>query len=99
VDAATKPRVSGPRGLSGAGRGLSGARRTLSGDKAARIVDAMRTSVAARGIAGSTFDHVATDAGVSRGLRGVVLRRVSEPELDIAALVEQAIVAARAVLS
>jgi len=28
----------------------------------------MRTSVAARGIAGSTFDHVANEAGVSRGL-------------------------------
>src|ERR1700727_1895763 len=40
----------------------------LPGDKAARIVDAMRTSVAARGIAGSTFDHVAREAGVSRGL-------------------------------
>jgi AcrR family transcriptional regulator len=36
--------------------------------KAARIVEAMRTSVAARGIAGSTFDHVAHEAGVSRGL-------------------------------
>ena len=42
--------------------------RELSGDKAARIVEAMRTSVAARGIAGSTFDHVANEAGVSRGL-------------------------------
>jgi AcrR family transcriptional regulator len=42
--------------------------RQLSGDKAARIVDAMRASVAARGIAGSTFDHVAQSAGVSRGL-------------------------------
>jgi len=40
----------------------------LSGDKAQRIVDAMRASVAVRGIAGSTFDHVARDAGVSRGL-------------------------------
>jgi AcrR family transcriptional regulator len=28
----------------------------------------MRTSVAVRGIAGSTFDHVANEAGVSRGL-------------------------------
>jgi AcrR family transcriptional regulator len=42
--------------------------RELPGDKAARIVEAMRTSVAARGIAGSTFDHVAREAGVSRGL-------------------------------
>lgn len=40
----------------------------LAGDKAARIVDAMRASVAARGIAGSTFDHVAREAGASRGL-------------------------------
>jgi AcrR family transcriptional regulator len=40
----------------------------LPGDKAARIVEAMRTSVAAKGFAGSTFDHVAREAGVSRGL-------------------------------
>jgi AcrR family transcriptional regulator len=40
----------------------------LGGDKAQRIVDAMRASVAARGAAGSTFDHVAREAGVSRGL-------------------------------
>ena len=37
-------------------------------DRAARIVDAMRASVGARGAAGSTFDHVAREAGVSRGL-------------------------------
>jgi AcrR family transcriptional regulator len=42
--------------------------RPLGGDKAQRIVDAMRTSVAQRGAAGSTFDHVARAAGVSRGL-------------------------------
>jgi AcrR family transcriptional regulator len=42
--------------------------RELASDKAARIVEAMRVSVAARGIAGSTFDHVAREAGVSRGL-------------------------------
>src|SRR5947199_3955127 len=42
--------------------------RVLPSDKAARIVDAMRTSVAERGIAGSTFDQVARAAGVSRGL-------------------------------
>lgn len=40
----------------------------LPGDKAARIVEAMRASVAERGIAGATFDHVARAAGVSRGL-------------------------------
>ncbi len=42
--------------------------RTLPSEKAERIVDAMRTSVARRGVAGSTFDHVAREAGVSRGL-------------------------------
>jgi AcrR family transcriptional regulator len=42
--------------------------RELSGDKAQRIVDAMRESVALRGAAGSTFEHVAREAGVSRGL-------------------------------
>src|SRR6476661_1424360 len=42
--------------------------RELSGDKAQRIVDAMRNSVAQRGAAGSTFEHVAKEAGVSRGL-------------------------------
>ncbi len=40
----------------------------LSGEKAQRIVDAMRASVGLRGAAGSTFDHVAREAGVSRGL-------------------------------
>jgi AcrR family transcriptional regulator len=40
----------------------------LETDKQARIVDAMRTSVAQRGAAGATFDHVAREAGVSRGL-------------------------------
>jgi len=42
--------------------------RELTGEKAQRIIDAMRTSVAARGIAGSTFEHVSREAGVSRGL-------------------------------
>jgi AcrR family transcriptional regulator len=42
--------------------------RELSGEKAQRIVAAMRSSVATRGVAGSTFDHVAREAGVSRGL-------------------------------
>jgi AcrR family transcriptional regulator len=44
------------------------AERELSGEKASRIVEAMRSSVAARGISGSTFEHVAREAGVSRGL-------------------------------
>ena len=42
--------------------------RSLSGDKAQRIIDAMRRSVAKRGSAGSTFDQVSREAGVSRGL-------------------------------
>jgi AcrR family transcriptional regulator len=42
--------------------------RGLEGDKAQRIIAAMRASVATRGAAGSTFDHVAREAGVSRGL-------------------------------
>jgi AcrR family transcriptional regulator len=42
--------------------------RRLDSDKARRIVEAMRASVGKRGAAGSTFDHVAQDAGVSRGL-------------------------------
>jgi AcrR family transcriptional regulator len=42
--------------------------RELSGEKAQRIIEAMRSSVARRGISGSTFEHVAREAGVSRGL-------------------------------
>ena len=42
--------------------------RPIEGEKAQRIVGAMRSSVARRGVAGSTFDHVAREAGVSRGL-------------------------------
>jgi AcrR family transcriptional regulator len=73
-------------------------RTPLSGEKAQRIVDAMRASVALRGVAGSTFDHVARDAGVSRGLLhyyfgskerllAEVVRR--DTELRMAALDEQ----------
>jgi AcrR family transcriptional regulator len=42
--------------------------RAIEGEKAQRIVEAMRASVARRGVAGSTFDHVAREAQVSRGL-------------------------------
>ena len=42
--------------------------RRLDGDKAQRIIAAMRASVGKRGASGSTFDHVAREAGVSRGL-------------------------------
>jgi AcrR family transcriptional regulator len=44
------------------------AARRLEGEKAQRIIAAMRASVGKRGAAGSTFDHVAREAGVSRGL-------------------------------
>jgi AcrR family transcriptional regulator len=44
------------------------AARRLEGEKARRIIAAMRESVGTRGAAGSTFDHVAREAGVSRGL-------------------------------
>jgi AcrR family transcriptional regulator len=46
----------------------TGAPRRLEGDKAQRIIAAMRASVGQRGASGSTFDHVAREAGVSRGL-------------------------------
>jgi AcrR family transcriptional regulator len=42
--------------------------RELSGEKAQRIIDAMRESVAKRGAAASTFEQVAAEASVSRGL-------------------------------
>jgi AcrR family transcriptional regulator len=46
----------------------TGAPRSLSGEKAQRIVEAMRRSVARHGAVGSTFDNVSREAGVSRGL-------------------------------
>jgi AcrR family transcriptional regulator len=42
--------------------------RKLEGEKAQRIIAAMRASVGTHGAAASTFDHVAREAGVSRGL-------------------------------
>jgi AcrR family transcriptional regulator len=42
--------------------------RSLTGERAKRIVEAMRESVAEVGIAGSTFERVARKAAVSRGL-------------------------------
>jgi AcrR family transcriptional regulator len=42
--------------------------KRLDSEKAQRIIEAMRASVGRRGAAGSTFDHVAREAGVSRGL-------------------------------
>jgi AcrR family transcriptional regulator len=50
------------------GAGLPGGSRRLVGEKVPRIVDAMRTCVAERGIAGATFEYVSREAGVSRGL-------------------------------
>src|SRR3954466_14217715 len=50
-----------------AATGTDAARR-LEGDKAQRIIAAMRASVGSRGAAASTFDHVAREAGGSRGL-------------------------------
>ena len=42
--------------------------RRVDSEKARRIVAAMRSSVASRGATASTFDQVAQEAGVSRGL-------------------------------
>src|SRR3954447_26077749 len=42
--------------------------RAIEGEKAQRILYAMRSSVARRGVAASTFDQVAREARVSRGL-------------------------------
>jgi AcrR family transcriptional regulator len=42
--------------------------RPRNGERARRILEAMRESVAEVGIAGSTFDRVSAKAGVSRGL-------------------------------
>jgi AcrR family transcriptional regulator len=69
-DAAGKGRTT--RGSSSAASAAADLRspgaRSLSSEKAQRIVEAMRRSVARRGTAGSTFDHVSREAGVSRGL-------------------------------
>ncbi len=47
---------------------VEAATRRPDSEKARRIVAAMRESVGARGTTGSTFDQVAQEAGVSRGL-------------------------------
>jgi AcrR family transcriptional regulator len=59
----SRDRATAPSGSAAA----PGVRRP-SGEKAQRIIEAMRRSVARRGTAGSTFDHVSREAGVSRGL-------------------------------
>src|SRR3954467_5038764 len=56
--------------------------RRLDGDKARRIVEAMRASVGARGAAGSTFDHVAAEAGGSRGLLHYYFRSQERPPAE-----------------
>jgi AcrR family transcriptional regulator len=56
-----QPRVAGRKPA-------NSAPRPLGGEKAQRIIEAMRESVAEVGIAGSTFERVAAKAGVSRGL-------------------------------
>jgi AcrR family transcriptional regulator len=72
ADAVTLETDAAERGSAADGSGEGGAPgaggRSLSGEKAQRIVEAMRRSVASRGTAGSTFDHVSREAGVSRGL-------------------------------
>ncbi len=60
--------ANGPAARGGEIHSGTPASRSLSGEKAQRIVEAMRHSVARRGVAGSTFDHVSREAGVSRGL-------------------------------
>ena len=68
-DLAARPdKLSTPGTKRPKGPPAAGETRELSGDSAGRIVDAMREAVATRGIAGATFEHVAAQAGVSRGL-------------------------------
>jgi AcrR family transcriptional regulator len=68
--------------------------KAIESDKAQRIVDAMRSSVARRGVAGTTFDQVAREAGDSRGLLhyyfgtkerllGEVVRRDCDLRMDV----------------
>jgi AcrR family transcriptional regulator len=68
IDVAVADADTGVRATSPAARPADGRARSLSGEKAQRIIDAMRRSVAQRGTAASTFDHVSREAGVSRGL-------------------------------
>jgi AcrR family transcriptional regulator len=68
VDAVTLERGAAAEDSAAKGASSTATPRSLSGEKAQRIVEAMRRSVARRGTAGSTFDHVSREAGVSRGL-------------------------------
>jgi AcrR family transcriptional regulator len=67
VETGREGAVRSPEGVVRTGP-AGGRRRSLSGERAQRIVEAMRRSVAQHGTAGSTFDRVAREAGVSRGL-------------------------------
>ena len=67
ADATAAPPAPGAR-TTASTRQAGATKRPLSGEKAQRIIDAMRHSVAKRGTTGSTFDHVSREAGVSRGL-------------------------------
>ena len=68
MDAAVIETETVAEGAEARARSADGRARSLSGEKAQRIIDAMRQSVAQRGTAASTFDHVSRAAGVSRGL-------------------------------
>src|SRR5213593_4395616 len=59
----------------------AGTTRPIEGEKAARIVDAMRASVARRGAAGSTFEHVARPAALLLRHEGAPARRGRAPRL------------------
>jgi AcrR family transcriptional regulator len=66
--AVAQPGAPGGVGAAVAAAGDAPAQKPLSSEKAQRIIEAMRRSVARRGTVGSTFDHVSREAGVSRGL-------------------------------
>ena len=61
-------KMTRPNRRPGSRRGAPAGARSLSSEKAQRIVEAMRVSVARRGTAGSTFEKISREAGVSRGL-------------------------------
>jgi AcrR family transcriptional regulator len=66
VETGTQSRPAKPKSLSD--ERAQPKQKSLSGERAQRIVEAMRRSVAQYGTAGSTFERVAREAGVSRGL-------------------------------
>jgi hypothetical protein len=70
--------------------------RTLSGQKAQRIVDGMRSSVARRGVTGSTFDRVALRLALAGGQS---LRMLLEPDRDHAPVIDVGVRAAPAIVA